>query len=238
MASLSTGGKVIVISTPNGYDPIYYEIYDQSLRGINDFKITEMFWWRDPRYTKDLQFLKVDDLIHFYLNRDEYPDLEIVDFSETLPSDRDYDEIQKLMDTGYKPTSNWFEMTKPNSASRVGIEITATDSKGKVNKFSRFETLKFIIPRNVSYSAGKKITAYSADTGNSGYISIYGSTPDVESNSQAKTSLVTVDTENFPIKGFQITSDPYVKNYVGQAEARIDLTAQPTRSVTFEAKVS
>jgi phage FluMu gp28-like protein len=31
MASLSTGGKVIVISTPNGYDPIYYEIYDQAL---------------------------------------------------------------------------------------------------------------------------------------------------------------------------------------------------------------
>jgi hypothetical protein len=26
MASLSTGGKVIVVSTPNGYDAIYYEI--------------------------------------------------------------------------------------------------------------------------------------------------------------------------------------------------------------------
>ena len=53
--------------------------------------------------------MKVDDVIHFYLNRDEYPDLEIVDFSETLPSDRDYDEIQKLIETGYKPISNWFE---------------------------------------------------------------------------------------------------------------------------------
>ena len=40
MASLSTGGKVIVISTPNGFDPIYYSIYDQALRGMNDFKIT------------------------------------------------------------------------------------------------------------------------------------------------------------------------------------------------------
>ena len=109
MASLSTGGKVIVISTPNGYDPIYYEIYDQSIRGINDFKISEMFWWRDPRYTKDLQFIKVDDLIHFYLNRDEYPNPEIVDVSEKLPADRDYDEIQRLIDDGFKPTSNWFE---------------------------------------------------------------------------------------------------------------------------------
>lgn len=49
MASLSTGGKVVVISTPNGFDAIYYEIYDQALRGMNDFKITEMFWYRDPR---------------------------------------------------------------------------------------------------------------------------------------------------------------------------------------------
>ena len=48
MASLSTGGKVIVISTPNGYDPIYYEIYEQANRGMNDFKITEMYWYRDP----------------------------------------------------------------------------------------------------------------------------------------------------------------------------------------------
>ena len=45
MASLSTGGKVIVISTPNGFDRIYYSIYDQSLRGMNDFKITEMYWY-------------------------------------------------------------------------------------------------------------------------------------------------------------------------------------------------
>ena len=33
MASLSTGGKVIVISTPNGFDPIYYSIYDQVVKG-------------------------------------------------------------------------------------------------------------------------------------------------------------------------------------------------------------
>jgi phage FluMu gp28-like protein len=38
MASLSTGGKVIVISTPNGFDPIYYSIYSQAIKGMNDFK--------------------------------------------------------------------------------------------------------------------------------------------------------------------------------------------------------
>jgi hypothetical protein len=72
MASLSTGGKVVVVSTPNGYDPIYYEIYEQANRGMNDFKITEMFWYRDPRYTKDLYLVKTDEIIHFLLNREEY----------------------------------------------------------------------------------------------------------------------------------------------------------------------
>ena len=70
MASLSTGGKVIVVSTPNGYDQIYYEIYDQALRNMNDFKITEMFWYRYPRYTKDLYLVKTDNIIHYLLNKE------------------------------------------------------------------------------------------------------------------------------------------------------------------------
>lgn len=109
MASLSTGGKVIVVSTPNGYDPIYYEIYDQALRGMNDFKISEMFWFKDPRYTKDLQLIKVEDLIHYFLNREDYKNLEIIDLSGTDPRTRDFEEIKQKISDGYKPTSSWFE---------------------------------------------------------------------------------------------------------------------------------
>ena len=78
MASLSTGGKVIMISTPNGYDPIYYSIYDQSVRGINDFHITELIWFKDPRYTKDLKWVKCQDIVHYMLNRGQYNDDEVV----------------------------------------------------------------------------------------------------------------------------------------------------------------
>jgi len=109
MASLSTGGKVIVISTPNGFDPIYYEIYDQALRSMNDFKISEMFWFRDPRYTKDLHLIKVDDLIHYFLNKEDYKEVDIIDWSVIPFDDRNYIELRKLMDNGYKPTSDWFE---------------------------------------------------------------------------------------------------------------------------------
>ena len=109
MASLSTGGKVIVISTPNGFDPIYYEIYDQALRSMNDFRISEMFWYRDPRYTKDLYLIKVDDLIHYFLNKEDYKEVDIIDWSVIPFDNRNYTELRKLMDDGYKPTSDWFE---------------------------------------------------------------------------------------------------------------------------------
>ena len=109
MASLSTGGKVIVVSTPNGYDQIYYEIYDQSLRNMNDFKISEMFWYRDPRYTKDLYMVKTNDLIHFLLNREEYSDKDIINLSIENPYDRDHSITTDYIKDGYKPCSSWFE---------------------------------------------------------------------------------------------------------------------------------
>ena len=110
MASLSTGGKVIVISTPNGFDPIYYSIYDQALRGMNDFKITDMYWYRDPRYAKNLKLIKCSDIIHYMLNREEYNDDEIIiDYSQIDPRKRDFEEITSKFEEGYKPYSDWFE---------------------------------------------------------------------------------------------------------------------------------
>lgn len=109
MASLSTGGKVIVISTPNGFDPIYYEIYDQSNRGMNDFKISEMFWHRDPRYTKDLYFVKTEDIIHYLLNKEQYPTDEIISWADISYEARDYGELDRIISKGYKPCSSWFE---------------------------------------------------------------------------------------------------------------------------------
>ena len=109
MASLSTGGKVIVVSTPNGYDAIYYEIYDQALRNMNDFKITEMFWYRDPRYTKDLYFVKTDNIIHFLLNKEEYNPNDFIDWGSKSYDARNFDDVKLLMSDGYKPCSSWFE---------------------------------------------------------------------------------------------------------------------------------
>ena len=110
MASLSTGGKVIVISTPNGFDPIYYSIYSEAIKGRNDFRITEMYWFRDPRYSKDLKLIKCDDIVHYMLNRGDYIDSEIIiDYSNIKVSDRDFQEIKQKVESGYKAYSSWFE---------------------------------------------------------------------------------------------------------------------------------
>lgn len=103
MASLSTGGKIILISTPNGFDPIYYGVYDQSIRGINDFHITDLRWFKDPRYTKDLKWVKCNDIVHYMLNREQYNDDEIVVYDVSPSEYKDYEE------DGYKPFSSWFE---------------------------------------------------------------------------------------------------------------------------------
>jgi len=109
MASLSTGGKVIVVSTPNGFDQIYYEIYDQSNRGMNEFKISEMYWYRDPRYTKDLYMVKTNNIIHYLLNKEQYSEDDIIDWSDIKPSERNYTDLDKLISEGYKTSSSWFE---------------------------------------------------------------------------------------------------------------------------------
>jgi hypothetical protein len=103
MASLSTGGKIILISTPNGYDPIYYGVYDQALRGINDFHITDLRWFKDPRYTKDLRWVKCGDICHYMLNREQYNDDEVV------INEFDMNNYRELEEQGYKPFSSWFE---------------------------------------------------------------------------------------------------------------------------------
>ena len=110
MASLSTGGKVIVISTPNGHDPIYYEIYDQSIRAMNDFKISEMYWYKDPRYTKDLYLVQTDDIIDYFLNKENYSQdlIKAIDDYDVTNQEH-YEKIKHYMSIGYKPSSSWFE---------------------------------------------------------------------------------------------------------------------------------
>jgi len=89
LGALGTGGKILLCSTPNGLDPLYYQTYDLSRLGKNDFNIIEMHWYQDPRYNKNLKWIK--------------------DGEEVIEIDFTYEGFQKMVLDGYKPTSPWYE---------------------------------------------------------------------------------------------------------------------------------
>ena len=55
--------KIIVTSTPNGKDNLFYPIYEETKNGVGDFKLTEVFWFEDERYNSDLTWQKDDEVI-------------------------------------------------------------------------------------------------------------------------------------------------------------------------------
>ena len=103
------GYRGLVMTDDLEMGAIYYDIYDQALKGMNQFKISEMFWYRDPRYTKDLYLVPTDDLIHYLLNKEEYDTSKNISFSHVNPYERDYDELDHFFKKGYKPCSSWYE---------------------------------------------------------------------------------------------------------------------------------
>jgi hypothetical protein len=76
---------------------------------MNDFKISEMYWFRDPRYTKDLYFVKTDDIVHYLLTKEEYDQSTNISWEDIAFNDRNFNDAKELMKQGYKPCSSWFE---------------------------------------------------------------------------------------------------------------------------------
>ena len=64
LPTVSTGGHIIMISTPNGKDQLYYETCRKAkLKGSsewNNFELVEMKWYQDPRYNKFLEWYRKD----------------------------------------------------------------------------------------------------------------------------------------------------------------------------------
>jgi hypothetical protein len=113
LASVSTGGKVFLISTPNGQDEIYYETYEGSVNGINKFHITHIRWWEDPRYNKGLKMIKTEDMVNYIQKPQADKSEEILD-NIIKNEDRLVDQelkayIENLIREGYRPHSSWYE---------------------------------------------------------------------------------------------------------------------------------
>jgi len=95
--ALSTGGRAILISTPNGMDALYYKTYVSAKtkeKTNNPFNIVEMRWFQDPRYNVGMRWQKKNDAG------------DVVEEIEEM----DYPKFEQLETEGWIPTSPWFEM--------------------------------------------------------------------------------------------------------------------------------
>lgn len=54
LPTVTAGGRVIMISTPNGVGNVYHKTYKDAESGQNDFKPTSLMWWRHPEHIADL----------------------------------------------------------------------------------------------------------------------------------------------------------------------------------------
>lgn len=104
--TVSTGGHVIMISTPNGKDMLYYETCRLAkLKGDdewNNFELVELKWYQDPRYNKFLEWTKKDA---------ETGDIEIVKenyINNEGGVEYNPEHWNSMIKKGYKPRSNWY----------------------------------------------------------------------------------------------------------------------------------
>lgn len=122
-ASVSTGGKTILISTPNGRDQLYYKTYKLAQNKENDYHIVRLHWALDPRYNKDLEWIIYGD------DGEEIDRIKEEDFSET--------NILEQLKQGYYPTSSWFRKmcrNMNNDKKRIAqeLEVKFEGSAGNV----------------------------------------------------------------------------------------------------------
>lgn len=113
LASIGTGGKAFLISTPNGLDEIYHDAYEGSINNVNKFVITHLKWWEDPRFNRDLKMIKTTDVINWLEKPESERHEEII--YNIIPNDKGYiDEttrtrVMNYLEAGYRPHSSWYE---------------------------------------------------------------------------------------------------------------------------------
>lgn len=135
--SLSTGGKSILISTPNGHDPLYYVAYKNAKTGRNNFNIVEMRWYEDPRYNKGMKWLLRDQMTE-----------DLIDEKEEW----DPEKWSQMVKEGWEPTSSWFEdmCAQLNHNKRSIAQELLCDFQGSGDQVIDDKYIKFHEDNNVT----------------------------------------------------------------------------------------
>lgn len=106
LPTVSTGGRIIMISTPNGKDQLYYETCRQAklkgTSGWNNFELVEFKWFQDPRYNKHLEWTRKNN------ETGEYDIIKEPTLNKAGDIKYDEDRWEELVKDGWKPRSPWY----------------------------------------------------------------------------------------------------------------------------------
>jgi hypothetical protein len=95
--------KIIMVSTPNGKDPLYYQTYKQAKEKKNGYVVVEFKWYQDLRYNRFLKWYKKND----NTGELEWKVEETIDEKGNIRYEPD--KWRELERNGWKPTSPWYE---------------------------------------------------------------------------------------------------------------------------------
>lgn len=106
LPTVSTGGKIVLVSTPNGKDMLYYETCRRALlKGTSDwnnFELVDMRWYQDPRYNKHLEWTKKDPETGDWIIQKE----PTIDREGNIKYDEQH--WEEMVQDGWSPRSPWY----------------------------------------------------------------------------------------------------------------------------------
>lgn len=112
--------KIVMVSTPNGKDELYYNTYKQALSKENNYNPVEFKWYQDLRYNKFLSWYRRDK----DTGELEWIVEDVLDSSGTIKYDEE--KWRKLENDGWKATSPWYiDMCKSfnNDSMKIAQEL-------------------------------------------------------------------------------------------------------------------
>lgn len=112
--------KIIMVSTPNGKDELYYNTYKQAIAKENNYNAVEFKWYQDLRYNKNLSWYKKNK----DTNETEWIVEDVLDKTGTVKYDEE--KWRNLEQDGWHPTSPWYvDMCKSfnNDSMKIAQEL-------------------------------------------------------------------------------------------------------------------
>ena len=143
LPTVSTGGHVIMISTPNGKDQLYYETYRQAKAGTNNYLCVELKWYQDPRYNKFLEWVRKN------ADTGEYEIIKEPTIDKEGHIEYNQAHWDAMLRKGYSPRSPWYvtmcESFNNNSmkiAQELDVSFLGSDSSVIAPEFVEMQRTK------------------------------------------------------------------------------------------------